>query len=66
MAHQNKIRSALIYPMAVLVVAFVVVAIIMIFVILAFKEVFSSFGADLPAPTLAVIAMSSSSSSTGT
>jgi type IV pilus assembly protein PilC len=46
------------YPVAVLVVAFVVVSVIMIFVIPAFKEVFSSFGADLPAPTLAVMAMS--------
>ncbi|MFT3664347.1 type II secretion system F family protein [Piscinibacter sp.] len=58
MAIKNKIKSALIYPVAVLVVAFVVVAIIMIFVIPAFKDVFSSFGADLPAPTLVVIAMS--------
>jgi type IV pilus assembly protein PilC len=58
MAIKNKIRSALIYPVAVLVVAFVVVAIIMIFVIPAFKDVFKSFGADLPAPTLVVIAMS--------
>ena len=41
-----------------MVVAFVVVAVIMIFVIPAFKEVFSSFGADLPAPTLFVIALS--------
>jgi len=40
------------------VVAFVVVAIIMIFVIPAFKQVFTSFGADLPAPTLFVMAMS--------
>jgi type IV pilus assembly protein PilC len=39
-------------------VAFVVVAVIMIFVIPAFKQVFSSFGADLPVPTLVVIAMS--------
>jgi type IV pilus assembly protein PilC len=39
-------------------VAFVVVSVIMIFVIPAFKEVFTSFGADLPAPTLLVIAMS--------
>jgi type IV pilus assembly protein PilC len=46
------------YPIAVLVVAFVVLAVIMIFVIPAFKEVFSSFGADLPAPTLFVIAIS--------
>jgi type IV pilus assembly protein PilC len=46
------------YPISVLVVAFVVVAVIMIFVIPAFKEVFTSFGADLPAPTLVVIAIS--------
>ena len=57
-AIKSKIKSALMYPIAVIVVAFVVVAIIMIFVIPAFKEVFSSFGADLPAPTLFVIAMS--------
>ena len=55
---QNKIRSALIYPVAVLVVAFVVVAVIMIFVIPSFKEIFRSFGAELPLPTLIVIAMS--------
>jgi type IV pilus assembly protein PilC len=58
MAIKNKIRSAMIYPIAVMVVAFVVLAIIMIFVIPSFKDVFSSFGADLPAPTLMVIAMS--------
>jgi type IV pilus assembly protein PilC len=58
MAIKNKIKSALIYPVAVLVVAFVVLAVIMIFVIPAFKDVFTSFGADLPAPTLVVIAMS--------
>ncbi len=58
LAIKAKIKSALIYPVAVLVVAFVVVAVIMIFVIPAFKEVFTSFGADLPAPTLVVIAMS--------
>ncbi len=57
-AIKSKVKSALMYPTAVVVVAFVVVAVIMIFVIPAFKEVFSSFGADLPAPTLAVIAMS--------
>jgi type IV pilus assembly protein PilC len=58
MAIKNKIKSALIYPIAVMVVAFVVVSIIMIFVIPAFKEVFASFGADLPAPTLIVMAIS--------
>lgn len=57
-ALKNKIRSALIYPIAVLVVAFVVLSIIMIFVIPSFKDVFTSFGADLPAPTLLVISMS--------
>ncbi len=57
-AIKSKIKSALMYPVAVIVVAFVVVAVIMIFVIPAFKEVFTSFGADLPAPTLFVIAMS--------
>ncbi len=57
-AIKSKIRAALMYPIAVLIVAFVVVAVIMIFVIPAFKEVFSSFGADLPAPTLIVMAIS--------
>lgn len=57
-AIKSKIKSALMYPVAVIIVAFVVVAVIMIFVIPAFKEVFTSFGADLPAPTMFVIAMS--------
>jgi type IV pilus assembly protein PilC len=57
-ALKNKIKSALTYPIAVMVVAFIVVAVIMIFVIPAFKDVFTSFGADLPTPTLIVIAMS--------
>ncbi|MCB2021651.1 MAG: type II secretion system F family protein [Rhizobacter sp.] len=58
MAIKNKIKSALMYPVAVLVVAFIVLTVIMIFVIPAFEDVFKSFGADLPAPTLLVIAMS--------
>jgi len=57
-AIKSKIKSALMYPISVLVVAFVVVAVIMIFVIPAFKEVFTSFGADLPAPTLIVMSVS--------
>lgn len=57
-AIKSKIKSALMYPISVLVVAFVVVAVIMIFVIPAFKSVFANFGADLPAPTLFVIAIS--------
>ncbi len=57
-AMKSKIKSALMYPIAVLVVAFVVTAVIMIFVVPAFKDVFSNFGADLPGPTLVVIAIS--------
>ena len=57
-AIKSKIKSALMYPISVLIVAFVVVAVIMIFVIPSFKSVFSSFGGELPAPTLIVIAMS--------
>ncbi len=57
-AIKSKIRSALMYPIAVIIVAFVVVAIIMIFVIPVFKEVFTSFGAELPGPTLFVMAVS--------
>ncbi len=55
---KQKIKSALVYPVAVMVVAFIVLTIIMIFVIPTFKEVFTSFGAELPAPTLAVMWMS--------
>lgn len=58
LAIKGKIKSALFYPISVLVVAFVITAVIMIFVIPAFKDVFKSFGADLPAPTLLVIAIS--------
>ncbi len=54
----SKIKSALFYPVSIIVVAFVITAVIMIFVIPAFKELFSSFGADLPAPTLFVMAVS--------
>ena len=58
LAIKAKIKSALFYPISILVVAFVVTAVIMIFVVPAFKEVFRSFGADLPAPTLVVMAIS--------
>ncbi len=57
-AIKQKIKSALTYPIAVMVVAFIVLAVIMIFVVPAFKDVFTSFGADLPAPTLVVIHLS--------
>lgn len=55
---KKKIKSALFYPTAVIVAAFVITAVIMIFVIPAFKELFSSFGANLPTPTLIVMAIS--------
>jgi len=58
MAIKGKIKSALFYPIAVMVVAFIVVAVIMIFVIPVFKDLFKSFGADLPGPTLVVMAVS--------
>jgi type IV pilus assembly protein PilC len=58
LAMKAKIKSALTYPIAILAVAFIVTAVIMIWVVPAFKEVFTSFGADLPAPTLVVMAMS--------
>jgi type IV pilus assembly protein PilC len=58
LAIKGKIKSALFYPVAIIAVAFIITAVIMIFVIPAFKSVFSSFGADLPAPTLVVMAIS--------
>lgn len=51
-------RTALLWPSALLVVAVLVLAVIMIFVVPAFKEIFASFGADLPAPTLLLMAVS--------
>jgi type IV pilus assembly protein PilC len=58
LAIKSKIKSALFYPVSIIVVAIVITAVIMIFVIPAFKDVFSSFGADLPMPTLVVMAIS--------
>ena len=58
LAIKSKIKSALFYPIAIIAVAFIITAVIMIFVIPAFKEVFTNFGADLPAPTLMVMAIS--------
>jgi type IV pilus assembly protein PilC len=58
LAIKSKIKSALFYPISVIVVAIVVVWVIMVWVIPAFKQVFTNFGANLPAPTLIVIAIS--------
>jgi type IV pilus assembly protein PilC len=57
-AIKGKIKSALTYPISILAIAFIVTAVIMIWVVPAFKDVFRSFGADLPAPTLIVMAIS--------
>jgi type IV pilus assembly protein PilC len=58
LALKSKIKSALFYPITVVTVAIVVVWVIMVFVIPAFKQVFAAFGANLPAPTLIVMAIS--------
>lgn len=58
LAIKSKIKGALMYPVAIIAVAFIITAVIMIFVIPAFKQLFSSFGADLPAPTLIMMNIS--------
>lgn len=58
LAIKSKIKSALFYPASIIIVAFIITAVIMIFVVPAFKDLFSSFGADLPAPTLIVMSIS--------
>jgi type IV pilus assembly protein PilC len=58
LAIKSKIKAALFYPIAIILVAIVITAVIMIFVIPAFKQVFTNFGADLPGPTLFVMAIS--------
>jgi len=57
-ALKSKIKAALFYPAAVIVVAGIVVTILMIFVIPQFSELFSNFGADLPALTQILVDMS--------
>jgi type IV pilus assembly protein PilC len=58
LAIKSKIKSALFYPISIIIVAFVITAVIMIFVIPAFKQLFDGFGADLPGPTVVVMAIS--------
>ncbi len=58
LAIKSKIKGALFYPVSIIAVAFIITAVIMIFVVPAFKELFSSFGADLPAPTLLLMGIS--------
>lgn len=58
LAIKGKIKSALFYPISIVVAAFIVISVIMIFVIPAFKDLFSGFGAELPGPTQLVITIS--------
>lgn len=58
LAVKAKIKSAMFYPTAVIIAAFVITAVIMIFVIPAFKDLFQNFGADLPTPTVVVMNIS--------
>jgi type IV pilus assembly protein PilC len=58
LAIKSKIKSALFYPISILVVAFIITTVIMIFVIPAFKELFTSAKVDLPAPTIIAMALS--------
>ncbi len=57
-AIKKKVKKALTYPMAVLVIAFIVTAILLIFVVPVFEELFTGFGADLPAFTQFTINLS--------
>lgn len=58
LALRAKIKSAMIYPIAILAVSFIVTSILMIFVIPVFSEIFASFGAELPGPTKIAMAVS--------
>jgi type IV pilus assembly protein PilC len=57
-ALKSKIKKAMVYPISVLVIAFIVTSILLIFVVPVFQEIFAGFGAELPAFTLIVIAIS--------
>jgi type IV pilus assembly protein PilC len=57
-AIKGKIKSALFYPTAVIVVAFIITAVLLVFVIPQFESLFQGFGADLPALTKMVIDLS--------
>lgn len=57
-AMKSKLKKAMFYPIAVIVVAFVVTAILLLFVVPQFEELFSSMGAELPALTQFVVGLS--------
>lgn len=62
---RSRVRSALMYPCAVMLVAMGVLVMILVWVVPAFQDVFKAFGAELPWPTRIVVALSESLSSAG-
>jgi len=58
LALKSKVKSAMVYPASIIVISFIVTSILMIFVVPVFAEMFSSFGAELPAPTQIVMDIS--------
>jgi type IV pilus assembly protein PilC len=64
-ALRSRVRSALMYPCAVIMVALAVLALIMVYVVPVFEDVFKAFGSDLPWPTQAVLALSQALSQSG-
>jgi len=58
LALKAKVKSAMVYPASIMVIAFIVTSILMIFVVPIFAEMFSGFGAELPAPTKIVMNIS--------
>ncbi|MBF8273505.1 MAG: type II secretion system F family protein [Magnetococcales bacterium] len=57
-ALKAKVKSAMTYPIAVISIAFIITGVLMIFVVPTFADLFKDFGAELPAPTRIVIALS--------
>ncbi len=64
-ALRSRVRSALMYPCAVMLVATGVLVMILVFVVPVFQDVFKAFGADLPWATQVVVALSDGLSSAG-
>ena len=64
-ALRSRVRSALMYPCAVMIIATAVLVMILVFVVPVFQDVFKSFGADLPWPTQIVVALSEGLSHAG-
>ncbi len=58
-AQRAKVRAALTYPVAILLLALAITAALLVWVVPTFQQIFDGFGAKLPAPTQFVIALSS-------